>query len=66
MTTGTNKPARVNSGSFRDPAGIVFDCGGQVYRSILPGGKDDYETARDSGVYDSLIKDGLLIEHEEV
>ena len=66
MTTRTGRTAQVNSGSFRDPAGIVFDYGGQIYRSILPGGKDDYEAARDSGVYDSLIKDGLLIEHEEV
>ncbi len=66
MTTETSRTARVNSGSFRDPAGVVFDSGGQVYRSILAGGKDDYEIARDSGVYDSLIKEGLLIEHEEV
>ncbi len=44
----------------------MFDCDGQIYRSILPGGREDYEAARNSGIYDSLIRDGLLINHEEV
>ena len=53
-------------GSFRDPAGSVFARDGEIYRSIFEPGTKDFEAARDRGVYDHLLKQGLLLEHEEV
>ena len=56
----------VNSGSFRDPSGCVFDVDGKIYRSIFAPGLKDFEAARDAGVYDKLIEGGLLLPHKEV
>lgn len=56
----------IDSGSFRDPSGCVFRRNGEVYRSIFKPGIEEYEAARDAGVYDKLIAAGCLIFHEEV
>ena len=56
----------VNTGSFRDPSGHVFTKEKSVYRSIFKAGVINYEAARDAGVYDKLIKAGLLLPHNEV
>jgi hypothetical protein len=53
-------------GSFRDPAGSVFWSGKHVYRQITEFGKDDYDTLMQSGLYEALVKKGLLITHKEV
>lgn len=55
-----------NTGSFRDPSGQIFSKNGRIYRSIFAPGVRDFESARDAGVYASLIKGGLLVSHEEV
>jgi hypothetical protein len=55
-----------NTGSFRDPSGHVFSKNGNIYRSIFEPGVQDFEAARDVGIYDKLIKTGLLLSHEEV
>ena len=55
-----------NTGSFRDPSGQVFNKNGNIYRSIYEPGVQDFEAARDAGIYDKLIKYGLLLSHEEV
>jgi len=55
-----------NAGSFRDPSGRVFVRNGRIYRSIFEHGVKEFVAARDAGVYDNLITDGLLIPHEEV
>ena len=55
-----------NAGSFRDPAGQIFEKDGKIYRSVFKAGANDFEAARDAGVYDQLIESGLLILHEEV
>ena len=51
--------------SFRDPAGFVFRHEGQIYRQINVAGKECYDSLLGSGLYNTLINDGLLIEHEE-
>ena len=53
-------------GSFRDPSGSVFINGGTIQRSIYEPGVKDFEAARELGIYDRLIKAGLLINHNEV
>src|SRR3989344_2679638 len=52
--------------SFRDPAGFVFEHGGNLYRQINQAGKDDYELMMSSGLYQSLVGDGLIVTHKEV
>lgn len=52
--------------SFRDPAGFVFSREGQIYRQINFVGKECYESLIKTGFYDSLVKSGLLVAHEEV
>lgn len=51
--------------SFRDPAGFLFREGGVLYRQVNEAGKDDYEGLMSSGLYDALVKRGLLVPHEE-
>ncbi len=52
--------------SFRDPSGFLFIYQGELYRQVNQAYQEDYEHLMASGLYDSLIKDGLLIPHEEV
>jgi len=56
----------IESGSFRDPSGSVSTRNGEVYRYIFKPGVKDFETAREAGVHERLIKKGLLIGHEEI
>src|SRR5262245_45979682 len=53
-------------GSFRDPAGHVFIADGTLYRHISPVGRDAYHRLMQSGLYNALVSDGLLLPHEEV
>jgi ribosomal protein L11 methylase PrmA len=62
MTNQTN----LNPGSFRDPAGQVFTIDGKVYRSIFKLGVDDYQAARDAGIFDKLFKKGYMLPHKEL
>jgi len=57
---------QINAGSFRDPSGQVFERDGRIYRSVFRHGVKEFVAARDAGVYDKLIADGLLVPHEEV
>jgi hypothetical protein len=55
-----------HASSFRDPAGFVFEHGGNIYRQINQDGSDDYEHFMSSGLYQKLIDDNLLIPHKEI
>jgi hypothetical protein len=54
------------SGSFRDPCGYVFYHDGVVYRRVNQLYADDYNHLIQSGLYDRLVKENLLIPHDEV
>lgn len=54
------------AGSFRDPAGFVFEGDGGLYRQVNATGAEDYETLVDSGLYEALTSEGLLVAHREV
>ena len=55
------------AGSFRDRAGQVHLIDGRVLRSIARGkAAAAYEKARDAGLYDRLVKKGLLVALSEV
>ena len=53
------------SASFRDPSGFLFTANGILYRQINRIYSKDYARLMDSGLYDKLVKAGLLISHVE-
>lgn len=53
------------AGSFRDPAGHLFERDGVLYRTVSAGFADDYTAFVDSGLYAALVDEGLLIPHDE-
>ncbi len=62
----TNRP---NSGqlsaSFRDPSGFLFSRDGVLYRQINRVYAGEYTRLMDSGLYERLVRAGLLIPHTE-
>lgn len=53
-------------GSFRDPAGHVYITDDTVYRRIEPAGRAAYDALLRSGLYDTLVADGLLVSHVDM
>lgn len=51
--------------SFRDPAGRVFVEDGEYYREISQSYWPEYKKFMQSGLFDKLIDDGLLLPHVE-
>ena len=68
MTTMTNP--QLNNGqlsaSFRDPSGFLFSRDGVLYRQVNRKYEREYTRLMKSGLYDKLVKAGLLIPHVEV
>jgi hypothetical protein len=54
------------AGSFRDPSGFIFRRDGQYFRQVNLAYKDEYDLARESGLYENLVNDGLLVAHREI
>ncbi len=52
--------------SFRDPSGFLFFREGVLYRQVNQFYREDYDLLISSGLYDALVKDGLLVAHREV
>jgi len=52
--------------SFRDPSGYIFSKNDQIYRTVSFSYKDNYDFLISSGLYNKLISDNLLINHEEI
>jgi hypothetical protein len=51
--------------SFRDPSGFLFYRNGSIYRNINICYKENYDHLMNSGLYNSLIKNYLLVPHKE-
>lgn len=60
------QPKKAHSSSFRDPSGYIFIENNEVRRVINPIYFKQYNTLTNSGFYQNLIKNGLLISHEEL
>jgi len=60
------EPGQVVGGSFRDPGGFLFWRDGELYRQVNRCYAADYELLMDSGLYEELVGEGLLVPHEEV
>jgi len=56
----------LSSVSFRDPAGFVYSTQGGLRRQINQTYRDNYQALMGSGLYDELVNDRLLVEHEEI
>ncbi|QQR56040.1 MAG: SAM-dependent methyltransferase [Candidatus Melainabacteria bacterium] len=52
--------------SLRDPSGCVFTVGDTIYRALRDDYEPSYEMLMQSGLYDKLVYQGLLIPHVEV
>lgn len=52
--------------SFRDPSGFIFTYEGEIYRQVNNVYAQEYEHLMKSGLYDHLVKENLLIPHQEV
>lgn len=52
--------------SYRDPSGFIFQVEGIYYRQINQSYAADYSLLMNSGLYDTLVKKGLLIAHQEL
>jgi ribosomal protein L11 methylase PrmA len=51
-------------GSFRDPSGFVYTRDGTLYRQVNKVFGQEYDACVDSGLYDALTRDGLLVGHD--
>ena len=52
--------------SFRDPSGFIFSYRGKIYRQVNKIYKKNYNHLINSGLYDKLTEEGLLISHKDV
>jgi hypothetical protein len=52
--------------SFRDPSGFLFQDQGELFRQINHSYASQYEQLMESGLYDALTNDSLLIPHKDV
>jgi hypothetical protein len=64
MTSQNNK--KIINSSFRDPSGFVFMYNNILYRQINNIYKEHYDRLMNSGLYQALLKEKLIIPHEEI
>lgn len=55
-----------HASSYRDPAGFVFSYRDTIYRQINKAGKKDFQHFINSGLYDALSGEQLIVRHVEV
>ncbi len=53
------------SSSFRDPSGFLFYYDDSLYRQINKSYSEHYEHLMESGLYQTLVNENLLISHEK-
>jgi len=56
---------KIENGSFRDPSGFVFSKGGCIFRQINNCYKNDFELLLSSGLHENLLRQHLIIPHED-
>ena len=57
---------KINNGSFRDSSGFIFEFGNIILRCINLEYRNHYDHLIKSGLFSSLVKSNLLVNHEEV
>lgn len=53
------------AGSFRDPSGFLYHRDETLYRQINKSYQSQYQQLMDSGLYQTLVKDSLIVSHRE-
>jgi ribosomal protein L11 methylase PrmA len=66
MTLPVMIKALRDPGSFRDPAGSVWRTEEGIFRTLNTQAAKEFLEVRDSGVLDSLIREGLIVKTQEV
>jgi ribosomal protein L11 methylase PrmA len=56
----------IEAGSFRDPAGFVFQRDGVLYRQVNRFFEPKFAAVRASGLFEDLARERLLVPHDEV
>lgn len=64
MTTSSPSSEQL-SASFRDPSGFLFSRAGVLYRQVNRRYEQEYARLMESGLYEKLVKVGLLVAHIE-
>ena len=59
-------PSDALGASFRDPSGFLFTRSGVLFRQVNHSYAEDYNHLMQSGLYEKLVKAGLLVSHQEV
>jgi ribosomal protein L11 methylase PrmA len=57
---------RAVPGSFRDPAGRVYEVNGQIFRTVIESYAADFEYVNSIGLLDRLAADGLVLPSQQV
>jgi len=52
--------------SFRDPSGFLFYQDEILYRQVNSSYKEEFDHLMDSGLYDKLVEQNLLLSHDEI
>lgn len=52
--------------SFRDPSGFLFTREGVLYRQVNRSYQENFEHLVESGLYERLVEESLLVPHQEV
>jgi len=65
MTATTDGVGRTIGASFRDPGGFIFEDRSRLYRQVNHSAGRAFDDFIASGLYDRLVRDHLLIRHEE-
>jgi len=55
-----------NQGSFKDPAGNIYEYNGRIIRKVKKFGKSRYEFIKNSGILQSSIDNGYLVGTKEI
>ena len=53
-----------NDASFRDPNGFVVESNGEIYRILNPEYNPTYDMFMQSGLYQTLVDEKLILEHD--
>ncbi len=56
----------LQSASFRDPSGFLFSKNGVLYRQVNQVYREHYDCLMESGLYDALVSQNLMVAHVEV
>ncbi len=57
---------KIESSSFRDPSGFIFNKSQKFFRQINQSYKEEYDYLMNSGLYEKLVSEKLLVSHKEV